>query len=125
MLLTGIGLAWVLIYRVVRSKRQRSGRTSVPQGEWDYWGTINFLQFVSVAVVWWVGANALGTVPAKLWIFPGSAWSWLLIILVAVYLALFIYDFLRQLEILQNSPNLAGSSSGKSVTGNAGTAPTV
>jgi len=105
MLLTGIGFTWVLIYRAVSSIRQSSGKTAVPQGKWGYWGMVNFLQFVLVAMVWWFGPNALGTVSARLWIFPGPAWDWALLILVAAYLALFIYDFLRQLKILEDSPN--------------------
>src|SRR5205814_1785482 len=53
LLLTGIGIVWVMLYTsigVVRRKLFKRG-DPIPRGKWSYWGWINLVQFCSVLVV--------------------------------------------------------------------------
>jgi hypothetical protein len=106
LLLTGLGLGWVIVYAVigfVRSKLfRRPGRAS--KGDWSHWGLVNLAQLSSILVVHClIIPRHWGTIPWWPSFFPGSAWDWSLSILVVVYVLIFAWDFLKQLEILEQA----------------------
>jgi len=106
LLLTGLGVVWVLLYILVEwVKKTPSGRWKRPAGKWDYWLLINLTQFSSILVVHClVIPQDWGTVPCWLsFCLPGPAWDWSLFILVVGYMAIFTWDFVTQLKILKEA----------------------
>lgn len=102
LLLTGIGLIWVILYAVIGCFRMKRQGT-IPRGTWSYWGWVNLAQFTAVLMIYCFAIpNKWGTVP---WwpTFFGAAWEWSLAILVIVYLIILIVDISKQLNIVEQN----------------------
>lgn len=101
LLLTGVGLAWVVGYWIVGRMKEKS----IQEGDWNYWGPLNLVQFASVLVIHClVPSTGLGTVPGCVArVLPGPAWDWSLLILFIVYLGVFVWDFVMQLRIVEGA----------------------
>jgi hypothetical protein len=106
LLLTGVGLGWVIVYELIGLVRRKMSKQPAPilRGNWNYWGWVNLVQFCSILVVHClIIPGHRWTIPWWPSFLPGPAWDGSLFVLVGVYVIVFAWDFRRQLKILEKA----------------------
>ena len=105
--LLGMALCWSVFYRLIAyGKTPFSTKPLEEKTTWNFWLYINALQLLAVlSIKFSAFGNSFGRVPPWLWPdqYLGVPWRTPMVILVAVYFALFILDVYEQMKVLKSA----------------------